>query len=69
MGYLSKTLITQPVFLFKVNNGNNRSMFTIYSKLIIKIIERQQWPHSRVFIVNFDQILHVVLVLTVVYLE
>ena len=34
--------------LFKVNNGNTKTMYEIYSKLTIMI------PRSGVFIINFD---------------
>ena len=37
-------------------------MCEIRSKLKIKTLERRQWRLSGVFIVNFEQILHLVLV-------
>ena len=47
--------------LFKVNNGNTRTC-EICSKLTIKTPEVRQWCHSGVFIVNFEHILHHILV-------
>ena len=44
------------IYLFKVNNGNTRTMFEICSKLTIKTPERRQLRRSGVFIVNFEQI-------------
>ena len=52
------------IHLFKVNNGNVRTMRKICSK--IKTPERRQWRRQRarsgIFIVNFEQISHIVLV-------
>ena len=45
--------------MFKVKNGQTRTMCEICSKLIIKTL---QWRCSAVFIVNFGQISHIVLV-------
>ena len=50
------------VYLFKVNNGNTRIMYGLCSKLTINTPEQRQWRHSSVFIVNFKQISHNVLV-------
>ena len=51
------------IFLFKVNNGDTRTVREICSKLMIKTPERRQWrPCSGVFIVNFEQVSHIVLV-------
>ena len=48
--------------LCKVNNGNIRTMCYIYLKLIIKTQQRQHWNLPSVFfIVNFEQISHIVL--------
>ena len=47
---------------FKVNNGKTRTMCEIYSKLTIKTPERRHWRRSSVFIANFEQIWHIVLV-------
>ena len=55
-------LIPTNIFLCKVNNRNTRKRFEICSKLILKTPERRQWRRSVVFIVNSEQILHIVLV-------
>ena len=54
------TLIDIPddIYLFKVNNRNTRTRCEICSKLTIKTPERR----SGVFIVNFENISHLVLV-------
>ena len=44
--------------MFEVNNGNARATWKICSKLILKTYEHV----IRVIIVNFEQILHIVLV-------
>ena len=44
------------IYLFKVKNGDSRTICEICSKLIIKITERRYWPHPGVFIFNFEQI-------------
>ena len=49
------------IYLFKVNNEDNRTMCQICSKLTITTTERYSWRRSSVFIVNFEQILHIVL--------
>ena len=48
----------------KVSDRNTRTSCEIYSKLTIKIPERHQcqWRRSGMFIVNFEHILHLVLV-------
>ena len=48
--------------MFKVNYGNTRTRCEISLKLTIKAPERRHWRRSDVFIVNFEQILHLVLV-------
>ena len=49
-------------YMFKINYRNTRTRYEIFSKLIIKTQERRQWRRSGVFIVNFEYILHLVLV-------
>ena len=49
------------ICLLKVNNRNTRVSCEICSKLI-KTQERGHWRHSGVFIVNFENISHLVLV-------
>ena len=39
-------------YLFKVNNGNTKRMYEIYSKLTVKSQERHHWRCSGVFITN-----------------
>ena len=49
------------IYLFKVNKGNTRTIYEINSKLTTNAPERRQWHCSYVFIVNFEQILHIIL--------
>ena len=49
------------IYLIKVNNGN-RKVSEICSELPIKTLERRYCRRSGVFIVNFEQILHIFLV-------
>ena len=49
--------------MFKVSNRNTRTWCEICSKLTINTPERRHWRRSGVFIVNFEHILHLVLVL------
>ena len=51
-------------YLFKVNNRNTRIRCEICSKLTIKTPERRIWHRSSAFIVNFEHISHLVLLLT-----
>ena len=46
----------------KVNNKNSRARCEMCLKLTIKTLERRHWRRSGVFIVNFEHILHLVLV-------
>ena len=48
--------------MFKVNNGNSRTRCEICSELTVKTPEQRQWRRSGVFIVNFENISHLVLV-------
>ena len=50
------------VYLFKVNSRNTRARCKICSKLTIKTPERRHWRCSGVLIVNFEHILHLVLI-------
>ena len=47
--------------MFKVKNGRTIGIFEIYSKLTMKASELRQRHRSGVFIVNFKQILLIVL--------
>ena len=49
-------------YLLKLNNRKTRTRCELCSKLTLKTPERRQWRLSGVFIVNFEQILHLVLV-------
>ena len=54
--------------LFEVNNINTRTMCEICSK-IAKTTERRNWRRSVVFIGNFGQISHLVLVFLLLILS
>ena len=55
------------MYLFKVSNTHTRKMCEICSELTIKTPEWRQWRRSSVFIVNFEQISHVVMVFPLLY--
>ena len=59
---LYQTPIPANIYLYKINNRNTRKRCEICSKLTIKTPERRQWRRSGVFIVNFEHILHLILV-------
>ena len=48
--------------MFEVNKWNTRTRCEIRSTLTIKTPDQRQWRRSGVFIVNFEQIAHLVLV-------
>ena len=50
------------VYLLKVNKRNTRTRCEVCSKLTIKTPERRYWHCSGVLIVNFEHILHFVLI-------
>ena len=50
------------IYVLKVNNRNTRTRCEISSKLIIKTPKQGPWRRSGVFIVNFEDISHLVLV-------
>ena len=50
------------IYLLKVNIRNARRRCEICSKLIIKTAEWRHWRRSGVFIINFEDISHLVLV-------
>ena len=52
---LVKTSSPVNIYLFKVNNGNTRKIFNVTKKPP----ERHQQRRYEVFIVNFEDILHV----------
>ena len=49
------------IYLLKFNKGNTRALYKICSKLRIKTPECQS-RRSDVFIINFEQISHIILV-------
>ena len=53
-------------YLFKFIKGNTGKMCEIYS---IKIPEQRQWRRSGVFVINFKQISHIVLVFQLLTLK
>ena len=55
--------------MLKVNNRNPRKWCEICSKLTIKTPERRQWCRSGVFIVKFEHISHLFLVLLLLTLK
>ena len=55
--------------MFNVDNGNTRTSCEIYPKLTTKTPERRYWGHSGVFIVNFEHISHLVLVVLLLTLS
>ena len=57
------------IYLLKVNNRNTRTRCENCSKLTRKTTERRYSHHSGVFIVNFEQILHLVLVFALLTLN
>ena len=47
-------------YLLRFRKGNTRVMWGFYSKLTIKTPERYQWRRFGVYIINFQQILHII---------
>ena len=64
---LSKYTYPVAIYFFKVNNGNTREMCEIGSKLTNKDTRRSSLTHSGVFLVNLEQILHIVLVFLLLF--
>ena len=56
-------------YMFKVNNKNTRTRCEICSKLTIKTPERRHWRRSDIFIVNFEHISHLALVVLLLTLS
>ena len=50
------------IYLLEGNNRNTRTRCKICSKVTIKIPERRYWRRSGIFIFNFENISHLVLV-------
>ena len=57
------------IYLLKVNNRNTTTRCEICLKLTIKTPERRQWRRSGVFIVNFEHISHLAVVLLLLTLN
>ena len=57
------------IYLFIVNNRNTKTKCQICSKLTIKTPKQRHWWRSHVFIVNFEHISHLVLVLLLLSLN
>ena len=57
------------IYLFKISEGNARSMCKTCSKLTINTSERRQGHLSGVFIANFAQISHSVLLFSLLTLK
>ena len=66
---LNTPLFPCGIYLFKVHNGNTRTMYKISSKLTTKTPEQRHWCRSGVFVINFEQIEHIVLVFSIVEIE
>ena len=65
-------MITTPtgINLLKVNNRNTRARCEICPKLTIKKPERLYWRHrSGVFIINFERVSHLVIVILLLTLN
>ena len=64
--FLSGTLVRRypaVIYLARVNKSNTRTRCEICSKLTVKTPEQRNWHHSGVFIVSFEHILHLALML------
>ena len=57
------------LYLFKVSNGNTTTTCEICSKLTIKTPEWRYWRRFGIFIVNFEQISHIVVVFSLLTLN
>ena len=49
------------IYLFKFNNVNTRTICEIHSNLTVNTPERRQLHRSGIFVVNFKQVSHIVL--------
>ena len=65
---LSYPIYAAPIYLFKVNDGNTRTLREIWLKLI-KIPERLHWRRSGFFMVNFIEISHIALLISLLNLN
>ena len=64
-----KATLPAGIYLFKVNNGNAGAMYEICSKSTIKTPERCHWHRTGTCIVNFEQILHIALMFSLLTLN
>ena len=55
--------------IYLLNNGNIRARCKFYSKITIKAAKQRQWCYCCVFIVNLEQILHIVMVFSLLTLS
>ena len=60
---------TWKCYFFKFNKEKTRTMRKICSELPMKTPEQRNWRRSGIFIVNFEQISHIVLVLLLLTLN
>ena len=67
--YINDPANPASIYLLKINNRNTRKRCKICSKSTIKTPERRHWHCSGVFIVNFERISHLVLVLLLLTLN
>ena len=63
------SVLTQPAFTWTKLNRNTRTRREIYSKLIAKTPEQCHCRRSGVFIVNFEHLIHIVLVFLLLTLD
>ena len=57
------------IYLFIFNNGNTITKFKVCLKLTLKTSERHHWCRLGVFIVNFKQISHILLLVLLITLN
>ena len=58
----NRNIYATSIYLFKVSNGNIRTMCKICSKRTIKTLERRQSRLSDIFIINLEQISQIFLI-------
>ena len=61
------SLVPADIYLFKVNNGDNRTICEICSRLTMQRAEKCQWRHFGIFLVNFEQISFIIAVVFPVF--
>ena len=60
--FIIKTVFKKRMCLFKANVRNTKTVLENCSKSTMKATEGRQWGRSCIFIINFEQIPHIVLV-------